>query len=155
MLAAPQQRWEALKIGGGPPPLRTPLGWLVLYHGVSGRLMRGVLLQPRVRYRAGVLVLDAGDVRTVRYRSPRPVLTPERLGERVGMVPNVVFPTGVDSPRPGLTDVYYGMADARIGVTRLTLPSALPGCTGPGHPAPEDSYRSNTAERGGRSGQRR
>lgn len=44
VLATPQQPWEALKIGGGAPPLRTPLGWLVLYHGVSGHITSGVLL---------------------------------------------------------------------------------------------------------------
>jgi predicted GH43/DUF377 family glycosyl hydrolase len=126
VLATPQQPWEALKIGGGPPPLRTPLGWLVLYHGVSGRIMRGLLLQPRVRYSAGVLVLDAAEVRTLRYRSPRPILAPEQPEERVGMVPNVVFPTGADTPHAGTVDVYYGMADARIGAARLTLPAALP-----------------------------
>lgn len=126
VLATPQKPWEVLKIGGGAPPLRTPLGWLVLYHGVSGHLTSGELLQLRVRYSAGVLVLDATDVRTVRYRSPRPVLAPEEEGERLGMVPNVVFPTGVDTPCAGRIDVYYGMADARIGAARLTLPDVLP-----------------------------
>jgi beta-1,2-mannobiose phosphorylase / 1,2-beta-oligomannan phosphorylase len=37
LLAAPQQGWEGLKIGGVPPPVRTPGGWLVLHHGVVGR----------------------------------------------------------------------------------------------------------------------
>jgi predicted GH43/DUF377 family glycosyl hydrolase len=124
VLAIPQQPWEALKIGAGPPPLRTPLGWLVLYHGVSGGL---VPLQRR--YSAGVIVLDGDNVLTTRYRSPRPILVPEQEGERIGIVPNVVFPTGVDTPSAGLIDVYYGMADARIGVARLTLPTSLPGAS--------------------------
>ena len=126
VLATPQQPWEVLKIGGGPPPLRTPLGWLVVYHGVSGRYMEGAMLKPEVWYSAGVLVLDRDNVRTTLYRSPRPVLAPEQEGERIGMVPNVVFPTGLDTPRAGTIDVYYGMADARIGVARLTLPATLP-----------------------------
>ena len=45
-------------------------------------------------------------------------------------MPNVVFPTGVDTPRAGVIDVYYGLADARIGVARLTLPTSLPGASG-------------------------
>jgi predicted GH43/DUF377 family glycosyl hydrolase len=53
-----------------------PLGWLVLYHSVSGRFTRGALLQLRVRHSAGVLVLDANNVPTMRYRLPRPVLVP-------------------------------------------------------------------------------
>lgn len=44
----------------------------------------------------------------------------------MGMVPNVVFPTGVDTPRASGIDVYYGMADARMGVARLTLAAVLP-----------------------------
>jgi predicted GH43/DUF377 family glycosyl hydrolase len=78
----------------------------------------------------GVIVLDGDNVRTTRYRSPRPILAPEQEGERIGIVPNVVFPTGLDMPGADLIDVYYGMADARIGVARLTLPTTLPGTSG-------------------------
>src|ERR671937_2122177 len=38
LLAAPEQSWEQLKVGAGAPPLRPAQGWLVVYHGVSGRL---------------------------------------------------------------------------------------------------------------------
>ena len=66
----------------------------------------------------------------IRYRSPEPVLTPELPQERRGTIPNVVFPTGIDR-RDDLGsvdrfDVYYGMADSRIGVARLDLPACLP-----------------------------
>src|ERR671932_312442 len=50
LLAAPEQPWEALKIGGGTPPVRTALGWLTLFHGVSGRIVEGVDLQPDLPY---------------------------------------------------------------------------------------------------------
>lgn len=33
--------WEALKVGGGPAPLRIPEGWLVLHHGVTGTIEAG------------------------------------------------------------------------------------------------------------------
>jgi predicted GH43/DUF377 family glycosyl hydrolase len=39
-------------------------------------------------------------------------------------VPRVVFPTGVDV-RGDSVDVYYGMADSRIGVARATLADLL------------------------------
>src|SRR5205807_624036 len=77
VLATPQQPWEALKIGAGPPPLRTPLGWLVIYHGVCGRYPTRTLVRPALSYSAGVLVLDGDDVLTTRYRSPQPILAPE------------------------------------------------------------------------------
>jgi predicted GH43/DUF377 family glycosyl hydrolase len=66
----------------------------------------------------------------IRYRSAEPVLTPELPQERHGTIANVVFPTGIDRRddlgSPDRFDVYYGMADNRIGVARLDLPEHLP-----------------------------
>jgi predicted GH43/DUF377 family glycosyl hydrolase len=130
LLAVPEQPWESIKIGGGTPPVMTRHGWLIVYHGLSGHLMEGATLQSSLRYSAGVLVLDVTDACQILYRSSAPLLTPELPEERDGVVPNVVFPTGID-PRPDSEngegfDVYYGMADTRIGVARLHLPSVLP-----------------------------
>jgi predicted GH43/DUF377 family glycosyl hydrolase len=125
-LAGPEQPWEALKIGGGAPPLRTPLGWLTLFHGVAGALTAGVDHQPHVEYSAGALLLDLADPRRIVYRSATPILTPEQPDERHGIVDNVVFPTALDDRGNGRIDVYYGMADAKIGVARLQLPPRLP-----------------------------
>jgi len=58
------------------------------------------------------------------------VLTPTLPQECSGTVAHVVFPTGIDRRDDlGLSnrfDVYYGMADSRIGVARLDLPDLLP-----------------------------
>jgi beta-1,2-mannobiose phosphorylase / 1,2-beta-oligomannan phosphorylase len=117
--AGPEQPWEELKIGAGPPPIRTDAGWLLLYHGVSGRLDEGMELQQAVRYCAGAMLLDPDAVWRVIARTPEPLLEPETGEERKGIVPNVVFPTAVDERLGGTADVYYGMADSRIGVARL------------------------------------
>jgi predicted GH43/DUF377 family glycosyl hydrolase len=124
LLAAPQQRWECLKIGGGTPPLRTHAGWLVLYHGVSGQLGDGIH-QQKVRYCAGLLLLDLQDPRRVLHRSVRSILSPRTVAERLGVVPQVVFPQGLDARADGTLDVYYGMADSRIGVARASLADLL------------------------------
>lgn len=59
-----------------------------------------------------------------------PELTPQLPKERHGVVAKVVFPTGIDRRddlgKPARFDVYYGMADARIGVARLEVPELLP-----------------------------
>ena len=64
------------------------------------------------------------------YRSVEPVLTPMLPQERHGTVAHVVFPTGIDRrddlDLPNRFDVYYGMADNRIGVARLDVPDYLP-----------------------------
>ena len=126
LLATSETAWEQLKIGGGAPPVRVHGGWLLLYHGVSGRITEGLAQQPEVHYRAGVMLLAAADPRHVLYRTTEAILEPNMPGERLGVVPNVVFPTGVDLHADGVLDVYYGMADSRIGVARASLAELLP-----------------------------
>lgn len=128
-LATPVSPWERLKIGGGTPPILTRHGWLVVYHGVSDLTEPGADGR-QFCYSAGVMVLSKKHPRVLRYRSPEPVLSPELPQERRGTVANVVFPTGIDRRddlgQPDRFDVYYGMADSRIGVARLDMPEFLP-----------------------------
>jgi predicted GH43/DUF377 family glycosyl hydrolase len=118
-VAGPEQPWEELKIGAGPPPLQVRGGWLLVYHGVSGRIGSGVDLQQHVRYCAGAILLDPAAPWKVRARTRAPLLEPETDAERDGIVPNVVFPTALDARPDRSIDVYYGMADSRIGVARM------------------------------------
>jgi predicted GH43/DUF377 family glycosyl hydrolase len=67
------------------------------------------------------MILAEGDPLQILYRSEEAVLEPEKETERFGVVDNVVFPTAIDD-RGGRIDVYYGMADARIGAARLGIP---------------------------------
>jgi beta-1,2-mannobiose phosphorylase / 1,2-beta-oligomannan phosphorylase len=128
-LATPVSPWERLKIGGGTPPILTQHGWLILYHGVNKMTAPGKEEQ-QFCYSAGVMVLSKIHPRMIHYRSPKPVLTPELPEERKGTIADVVFPTGIDRREdlglPNRFDVYYGMADDRIGVARLDLPEVLP-----------------------------
>lgn len=128
-LATPVSNWERLKIGGGTPPILTRHGWLIIYHGVSEMGEQGND-EHNLQYSAGVMVLTKEHPRVIRYRSVEPVLTPVLLQERLGIISNVVFPTGIDKRddlgSPDRFDVYYGMADNRIGVARLDLPDILP-----------------------------
>lgn len=134
-VALPERSWEALKIGGGTPPVRVADGWLTIHHGVTGEAEPGRDHQPNVRYCAGAMVLDPDDVTRVAHRSADPLLEPDRPEERDGIVPNVVFPTAIDvvtgggaaaaaggggrNGEPFAAHVFYGMADSRIGVARL------------------------------------
>jgi predicted GH43/DUF377 family glycosyl hydrolase len=128
-LAAPVSPWERLKIGGGTPPILTRHGWLIVYHGVSEMSTPGNCAH-QLCYSAGVMVLSKEHPQIIRYRSAAPVLTPSLPQERDGTVANVVFPTGIDRRddlgTPDRFDIYYGMADNRIGVARLDLPEFLP-----------------------------
>lgn len=92
--------WEARKIGVGPPPIKTDLGWLVIYHGVSIENI----------YRVGAVLLDLDDPSKVLARTKDPILEPETEFEKRGIVPNVVFPDGAVILDEKLM-VYYGGAD--------------------------------------------
>jgi predicted GH43/DUF377 family glycosyl hydrolase len=128
-LATPVAPWEWLKIGSGTPPILTRHGWLTIYHGVS-ELSASSGAARKLCYSAGVLVLAEEFPHVIRYRSPEPVLVPELPQEREGTVANVVFPTAIDRRddlgSPDRFDVYYGMADNRIGVASLDIPERLP-----------------------------
>lgn len=118
LVALPEHPYEELKMGAGPPPVRVDEGWLLIHHGVSGTLAAGWAPQTDVHYSAGAMLLDPADPGSVLARTPEPILSPETDAERRGTVPNVVFPTAIEEI-DGRLYVFYGMADARIGVALL------------------------------------
>jgi len=112
LLMAPREgvAWEAGKIGGGPPPVRTDAGWLMLYHGVDERYV----------YRVGAALLDLDDPMRVLARTDDFLMEPEREWEKSGVIPNVVFPTAA-VVRGGELLVYYGGADRVVGLARADV----------------------------------
>ena len=100
--------WDSLRIGIGPPLVKTEHGWLLIYHGVK-ETVAGCI------YRVGLALLDLDEPTRVLRRLPEWVLAPTAGYEREGDVPNTVFPCGLvldessDSVR-----LYYGAADTSI-----------------------------------------
>lgn len=115
---APEQPWEAKKIGPGAPPVRLPCGWAMFYHGVCDS-------NGHSRYCMGVAILDADAPSRVLYRTPSPILQPEADYERNGLVSDVVFPSATDKRADGTLDVYYGAADRVVAAARITLPNEV------------------------------
>ncbi|MDI6894568.1 MAG: glycosidase [Bacillota bacterium] len=100
--------WDSSRVGLGPPPIETPQGWLVMYHGVrvtaSGSL-----------YRVGLALLDLDEPWRVIRRSEEWVFGPRYRYEHVGDVPGVTFPTGaIVDQSTGELRIYYGAADTAI-----------------------------------------
>ncbi|MGY4386093.1 putative GH43/DUF377 family glycosyl hydrolase [Pedobacter sp. UYP24] len=127
-LALPEQPWEDVKIGAGAPPILTKHGWLIIYHGVH-ELEGSTPAKPKLCYSAGAMILSVENPQKVLYRSANPILVPELPEETIGTIANVVFPTGIDKRddigQPNRIDVYYGMADNRIGVAKMEIPDTL------------------------------
>ena len=119
LVLAPDGPWGRLKTGAGTPPVRIAEGWFSLYHAVDAIEVDG---RYAMTYSAGVVIHDIDQPNIIVYRSQVPVLTPEHPDEMHGVVNNVVFPTGIDVKGEREFDVYYGMADARIGRAAVSLP---------------------------------
>jgi beta-1,4-mannooligosaccharide/beta-1,4-mannosyl-N-acetylglucosamine phosphorylase len=111
----PRGGWQSRKVGAGPVPIETAEGWLMIYHGVKITCSGFI-------YSAGAALLDLEQPWKVRCRTRRYILAPTELYERVGDVPNVVFPiaTILDSDR-GRLSLYYGCADTCVGVAYARL----------------------------------
>ncbi|MBY0586876.1 glycosidase [bacterium] len=108
--------WDANKIGLSPPPMETPEGWLIMYHGV--RHTPGGCL-----YRLGLALLDLEKPWQVLRRADEWIFSPEETYERQGDVNGVVFPCGwILDEATGDIRMYYGGADSCIALAtgRLT-----------------------------------
>lgn len=108
---------ESSYIGGGCPPIETPDGWLVIYHGVRDSI-KGYI------YSACAALLDLENPNIEIARLPYPLFEPEKVWEINGEVNNVCFPTGTALFGDELY-IYYGAADERIAYASLSLPALL------------------------------
>lgn len=99
----PEQPWESTKIGAGPIPIETPEGWLLIYHGVLTSCSGYV-------YHWGACLLDLDEPWKVIARGKTYLMSPQRLYEQLGDVPNVVFPCAA-LEEDGRLAIYYGGAD--------------------------------------------
>jgi beta-1,2-mannobiose phosphorylase / 1,2-beta-oligomannan phosphorylase len=111
--------WDSLRIGIGPPPLRTEHGWLLVYHGVKETVGGDI-------YRVGLALLDLAEPTRVLRRMSTWVLAPLAPYERSGDVPNVVFPCGlVHDEASDELRLYYGAADSSICLATAQLDELL------------------------------
>lgn len=116
LLACRAGRWDGLRIGAGDVPVRTPQGWLTIYHGVSRE--HGYCL--------GAALLDAHDPSRVIARSDEPLLVPDAPYETSGFFDNTVFTCGsVLDDATGLLHLYYGAADAVTCLATMRLDDIL------------------------------
>lgn len=107
--------WDANKIGLSPPPIETPRGWLVIYHGVK-QSCAGCI------YRLGLALFDAKKPELCLKRGDEWIFAPEEPYEQRGDVGNVVFPCGYTIAPDGDTiRLYYGGADSSIALATGSL----------------------------------
>lgn len=111
--------WDANKIGLSPPPIETPQGWLVIYHGVRHTAAGAI-------YRLGLALFDLHAPEVCLKRGNEWVFAPEESYELRGDVDHVVFPCGYTVAPDGDTlNLYYGVADTRIGLATGSIRAML------------------------------
>jgi len=111
--------WDANKIGLSSPPIETPQGWLVIYHGVK-QTPAGCL------YRLGLALFDLNTPERCLKRGNEWIFGPEELYEQHGDVGYVVFPCGYTLAPDGDTlNLYYGAADSSIALATGSVRAML------------------------------
>ncbi|WP_411821893.1 glycosidase [Leptospira sp. 'Mane'] len=111
--------WDANKIGLSPPPIETPEGWLLIYHGVR-HTAAGSL------YRLGLALFDLKHPEICLKRGDEWVFGPQETYEQVGDVGYVVFPCGYTIGSDGDTlRMYYGAADSSIALATGSIRELL------------------------------
>ena len=108
--------WDSHVRGPGPPPLKTKLGWLLLYHAMDYR--------DYDRYKVGAMILDYKEPSNILYRSRSPVMEPDRHYENEGYKAGVVYAGGAVVKDDDLL-IYYGGADKYACVAKANLEEFL------------------------------
>jgi beta-1,2-mannobiose phosphorylase / 1,2-beta-oligomannan phosphorylase len=106
--------WDSARIGAGCSPIRTPRGWLAIYHGAD----------ERHRYCLGALLLDINDPSQVIARSEFPLMEPTEPYELNGFFGNVIFTNGHLVVGDKLR-LYYGASDDSICGAELSIHEIL------------------------------
>lgn len=114
IIAPSTYHWDEMKVGPGATPIRTPRGWLSIYHGVF-ETMDGAV------YRLGAALHDLDDPARVLGVADEWILQPDDPWERTGYVHNVVFTCGAVPEGDGTLKLYWGAADTVmcVGVARI------------------------------------
>lgn len=115
-------RWDEMKIGPGAQPIKTPEGYLNIYHGVFETMAGAV-------YRLGVALHDLNDPSCVIAVGDDWILQPEDEWEVNGYVSNVVFTCGaVLEDNQEDIKLYWGGADQVMCAGTTTVTKLLEHC---------------------------
>jgi len=107
-----EETWDGAGVGLGPPPIWTPSGWLIIYHGVKEKASKLV-------YRIGLALLDLEKIEMT-HRSKGWVFEPEKDYE--GWKNGIVFPCGVIVEKDtNKIKLYYGANDSNIALVTADL----------------------------------
>lgn len=106
--------WDSARVGAGAAPVKTPKGWLEIYHGAN----------ELHHYCLGALLLDLEDPSKIIARSELPLMVAEAPYEQAGFFGQVVFTNGHIVKGDEIT-IYYGAADTVVCGARISISEIL------------------------------
>ena len=110
----PVTMWAKHKAGAGCIPIKTPQGWLIVYHATA-------MTASTENYYLGAALLDLHDPSKVIAAPKDFILAAEKDDECMGQVPNVVFTSGGLVMPDGTLNIYYAGADTRMCLAQTTV----------------------------------
>lgn len=115
ILSPREGKWDGVKIGIGPPPIKTAEGWLLIYHGIS---------PIDKKYSLGAVLLDLENPTKIIGRIDDPILQPTSQYEYKGLRAGTVFACGAVVIEDKIF-VYYGGSDQYVCVAWTKLSALL------------------------------
>ena len=126
----PSMPWFYNKSGAGAIPIKTPHGWLEIYHATASGCSSE-------NYFLGAMLLDLEDPSKVIAAPKEFILAAEKDYECMGQAPNVVFTGGAVEMPDGTLNIYYGGADTRMCLAQTTVKALTDWCiAASGHKTP-------------------
>lgn len=113
-------RFDTDHVEVGSQPIKTKEGWLLFYSYIQHYFGGG----ERV-FGIEAMLLDLEDPHNIVGKTKGPIMVPEEIYEKYGIVPNVVFPSGALLHANNRVDIYYGAADTVCARASLNLPDLL------------------------------
>lgn len=113
-------RFDTDHVEVGSQPLKTKDGWLLFYSYIQHYFGGG----ERV-FGIEAMLLDLTDPHKVIGKTKGPIMVPEEIYEKYGIVPDIVFPSGALLHSNNRVDIYYGAADTVCARASLNLPDLL------------------------------
>jgi len=108
------QRNPGDQVEVGAAPIKTEHGWLLIYSHIqnyfSGKPIFGI----------EAVLLDLNNPNKIIARTKAPLLTPEEYYEKIGLVPNVIFPSGALVKKDKVY-LYYGATDTTCCLATFDL----------------------------------
>ena len=102
----------------GAAPIKTKHGWLVIYSHI-----RNYFTDHKI-FGIEAVLLDLKNPQKIVARTNEPILVPQEYYEKIGSVPNIVFPSGAFLEGDWI-HLYYGAADTTVSLAHIKLSSLV------------------------------